>query len=185
MFQVWNCPKVTSLPQFCTSLTYLSVRKCEGLISIADGIISSLTQLKTLRLGPFSKELEEFPGFNSIHHLSNPLLEELRLYGWDKLKLLPHQLQYFTALKKFHIQDFNGVEVLPDWLVNLSSLEYFEISNCENLQNLPKTLGGITKLTWLEIYSCPHLKKSCTQNSGADWPNICHITRIRIDFEEI
>jgi hypothetical protein len=30
------------------------------------------------------------------------------IYGWDKLKSVPHQLQHLTALKELHIYEFKG-----------------------------------------------------------------------------
>ncbi|XP_022761486.1 putative disease resistance protein RGA4 [Durio zibethinus] len=135
---LYGCKGLTSLPTgllACTSLEYLSICNCTNLESIPGESIDSLTRLKTLVLGPFSEELEEFPLLCSIHNLRSPL-QHLILNGWEKLSSLPHQLQHFTALENLEISNFHGVKALPEWLGNLSSLRELEIRYCENLMRL-------------------------------------------------
>ncbi|GKV02223.1 hypothetical protein SLEP1_g14682 [Rubroshorea leprosula] len=96
-------------------LTKLDVYKCEKLASLPEDCLGHLTHLKMLKMGPFYTELEEFSGLTSIHHL-HASLETLELYGWDKLKCLPHQLQHLTTLKKLALWNFNGLESLPEGL---------------------------------------------------------------------
>ncbi|GKV50288.1 hypothetical protein SLEP1_g57001 [Rubroshorea leprosula] len=81
------------------SLSILEIAFCENLRSLPEEWLDSLTRLKKLRFGPFWSELEEFPGLTSIHQF-HPSLEVLFLYGWDKLKSLPHQLRHLTDLKE-------------------------------------------------------------------------------------
>ncbi|GKV02272.1 hypothetical protein SLEP1_g14729 [Rubroshorea leprosula] len=98
-----------------SSLNALSITSCNKLKRIPEECLGRLTCLKELRLGPFSLELEDIPGLTSIHHL-HASLNYLTSYGWDKLKLLPHQLRHLTALKQLIVMEFNEVEAIPEWL---------------------------------------------------------------------
>ena len=152
--------------------------------------MGSLTQLRELNIGAFSKELEAFPAglVNSFqHHNLSGSLESLRIYGWDKLKSVPHQLQHLTALKSLFIWGFNGEEfeeALPDWLANLSSLRILYIRCCMNLKHLPSSIviHSLSKLETLWIYGCPLLYENCRkEKNGCEWPKISHIPTIIIE----
>jgi selenocysteine lyase/cysteine desulfurase len=72
-----------------------------------DDCLGGLTQLEELSIGGFSEEMEAFPAgvLNSIQHLNlSGSLKYLRIYGWDKLKSVPHQLQHLTALEELFIR---------------------------------------------------------------------------------
>ncbi|GKV48800.1 hypothetical protein SLEP1_g55592 [Rubroshorea leprosula] len=127
------------------SLNVLSIMDCKNLRSIPGEWLASLTCLKRLHLGPFWSELEDFPGLTSLHQL-HASLEELALYGWDKLESLPHQLQHLTTLKELKLWDFNGPEALPEWLGDLSCLHRLHIRNCSNLTHLPHQLRHLIAL---------------------------------------
>ena len=176
---LYGCEGLTSLPSgllTCTSLQFLSIKHCANLKSIPEDV-GCLTRLKTLRLGPFSEELKEFPGLSSIHHLQSSL-ERLTLVGWEKLSSLPDQLQHLTALNKLSIWNFSGVKALPEWLGNFSSLRELEIRNCENLGQLPskKAMQCLSNLQDLSIYGCPRLKENRTERS-----KVSHIPEIYFD----
>ncbi|XP_010999930.1 PREDICTED: putative disease resistance protein RGA4 isoform X2 [Populus euphratica] len=170
------------------SLVYLEISWFRSLSdSPEDDCLGSLTQLKELRIGGFSKELEAFPTglTNSIQHLSGSL-KSLFIYGWDKLKRVPHQLQHLTALETLHISGFNRwefEEALPEWLANLSFLQSLTIWNCYNLKYLPSSaaIQRLPKLKRLEIYGCPHLSANCRKENGCEWPKISHIPSIKIE----
>jgi Leucine-rich repeat (LRR) protein len=191
--KIMYCEKLISFDwdglRLLRSLVYLEISWCRSLSDIPeDDCLGSLTQLKELRIGGFSKELEAFPAglTNSIQHLSGSL-KSLFIYGWDKLKSVPRQLQHLTALETLHISGFNGVEfeeALPEWLANLSSLQSLTIWNCYNLKCLPSSRTAIqrlSKLKHLEIYGCPHLSANCREENGCEWPKISHIPSIKIE----
>ncbi|KAF9670796.1 hypothetical protein SADUNF_Sadunf13G0106000 [Salix dunnii] len=148
------------------SLVQLTISRCWSLSDFPEeDCMGSLTQLRVLNIGDFSKELEVFPAglLNSFQHLNlSGSLESLGIHGWDKLKSVPHQLQYLTALKTLAICGFNGEEVLPDWLAKLSSLQSLVITFCKNLKHLPSstTIQHLSKLEKLWIWGCPFLEEN-------------------------
>ncbi|KAK8511432.1 hypothetical protein V6N12_038036 [Hibiscus sabdariffa] len=184
-----GCKRLTSLPSglsTCTSLRCLFISHCSNLESIPEDVgqlnsleelcivycgslkrlpeesLGCLTGLKTLRLGPFSEELQEFPGLGSIHYLHSSL-KQLRLNGWETLQCsLPHQLQHLTALEQLEIEYFYGLKVLPEWLGNLSSLRILKFIFCKNLVHLPskEALQRLSNLHSFHIFGCPHVQEN-------------------------
>jgi len=169
------------------SLVELTVIGCRSLSYFReDDCLGGLTQLKELGIGGYSEEMEAFPAgvLNSIQHLN--LSGSLMIYGWDKLKSVPHQLQHLTALKELHIYEFKGEgfeEALPEWMANLSSLQSLSIYFCKNLKYLPSStaIQRLSKLKELAISGCPHLSGNCRKENGSEWPKISHIPTIHID----
>jgi Leucine-rich repeat (LRR) protein len=154
-----------------------------------DEWLGGFTQLQSLSIGGFSEEMEAFPAgvLNSIQHLNlSGSLKSLWIYGWDKLKSVPHQLQHLTALENLNIHDFKGEEfeeALPEWLGNLSSLRRLDIINCKNLKYMPSStaIQRLPKLKLLYIWYCPHLSENCRKENGSEWPKISHIPAIMIE----
>ncbi|XP_017975262.1 PREDICTED: putative disease resistance protein RGA1 [Theobroma cacao] len=182
---IHNCPNLSSVSQDLgelRSLIFLSITSCRKLTCLPGEILGCLTNLKTLHIGGFSEQLEEFPGLSSIQHL-HASLKYLELYGWKNLKCLPYQLQHLAALKSFEMWNFNGVEVLPEWLGNFSSLQRLQIWNCNNLTHMPslEAMQQLSELQRLEINKCLQLKENCAKESGSEWPKISHLPNIRIE----
>ncbi|GLT45141.1 hypothetical protein SLA2020_189940 [Shorea laevis] len=187
---IWDCLGLKCLPSglsFSPILEELTICKCPNLVTTTvEEVLSGLAHLKKLRIGPFSEELEEFPGLSSIHNLGNSF-EELDLYGWEKLTQLPHQIQHLTALRHLCIRDFHSVEALPEWLGNLSYLENLETKNCKHLKHLPsaEAIRCLSKLNFLQILRCPELEIRCAKESGPEWYKISHIPTIKINGQFI
>ncbi|KAK8619004.1 hypothetical protein V6N13_132973 [Hibiscus sabdariffa] len=188
--ELCGCEGLTSLPSglsTCTSLRRLLIDYCINLESVPKDVgqlhsleelcivfcgslkrlleesLGCLTRLKRLRLGPFSKEVEEFPGLGSIHHLHSSLKElTLSSFGWDKPFSLPFQLQHLTALERLDILEFDGLKALPEWLGNLSSLRILCLEGCGNLVDLPsrEALQRLSNLHLFRIYRCPRLEEN-------------------------
>ncbi|XP_052302858.1 putative disease resistance protein RGA3 isoform X2 [Populus trichocarpa] len=186
-----RCDKLISIDwhglRQLSSLVYLQIITCPSLREIPeDDCLGGLTQLELLGIGGFSKEMEAFPAgvLNSFQHLNlSGSLKYLNIYGWDKLKSVPHQLQHLTALETLHIGNFNGEEfeeALPEWLANLSSLQFLVIYNCKNLKYLPSSTAILSKLKTLYIRECRHLSENCRKENGSEWPKISHIPEIYI-----
>ncbi|GMP78829.1 hypothetical protein CsSME_00034620 [Camellia sinensis var. sinensis] len=147
-----------------TSLQNLMIRGCPRLADWWGERLFCLTSLQILTIGSFSEELEYFPWPSTVSAASasasastsssvtattdtdtkyhpNPKqypfmsLESLTLYGWERVKYLPDQLQHLTTLRDMSLLSFIGLEALPEWLGNLSSLHSLNIWNCQNLMN--------------------------------------------------
>ncbi|KAL1156587.1 hypothetical protein V6Z11_A08G101700 [Gossypium hirsutum] len=164
--RICDCPNLRFMPsiQGFSSFIDLTIKDCERLLCLLSGI-ESCASLGNLNIHNCPKQLEEFEGLNSIHHL-HASLEYLELYGWKNLKSIPSQLQHLASLKSLELWNFNGVQL---W-------------NCNNLMQFPSldAMKRLSKLQRLEINKCPHLKENCTKESGSEWPKIAHITNIRI-----
>ncbi|GKV49772.1 hypothetical protein SLEP1_g56504 [Rubroshorea leprosula] len=173
--RIEECSSVVSLPNglsSCTALKELALVSCSNLISIFEDLkdlrsmvslhivdcenlsipeesLGCLVSLEYLGIGGFSEELEEFPYLNSIHRL-HASLQELWLFGWEKLTCLPHQIQHLTSLRELYIYNFNQVEVLPEWLESLSSLQSLEIWHCAKVRDGPSAY--LSKLQYFQIF---------------------------------
>ncbi|GKV02217.1 hypothetical protein SLEP1_g14676 [Rubroshorea leprosula] len=178
------CNKLKSIPENIgelRSLTVLKILNCEELRSFPEECLGRLTHLKELYVGPFWSELEEFPGFASVSHLHTSL-EILDIRGWDKLKSLPHQLQYLTTLRELWLLSFESLEALPEWFQNLSSLQYLETWDCPNLMHFPsvEVMRSLSNLQSLYILKCPKLKERCAKESGPEWSKISQLPEIHM-----
>ncbi|GKV49899.1 hypothetical protein SLEP1_g56622 [Rubroshorea leprosula] len=150
--KIWNCCNLVSIPEELKqlrSLVKLDIWECRKLRSFPEEILSSLASLKTLGLGLFPEELEEFPNLSST---STPAsLEVLRLGGWGNVTL-PHQIQRLITLRDLTIESFNGVE--EALLGNLSFLKTLTIKGCTGLRRLS---SGLLSLERLRYENCPNL----------------------------
>ncbi|GLT64594.1 hypothetical protein SLA2020_370780 [Shorea laevis] len=187
--RISDCSRLRCLPKGLssgTTLEELGIYDCPNLIFIPEETLDHLTQLKSLRIGPLSTELEEFPGLSSIHHL-HTCLEELWLWGWEKLTQLPHQIQHLTALKYLSVNKFDGLEVLPEWLGNLASLHQLMLGDCKNLKHLPSAgaIRGLSKFLHIQIHCCPLLEERCAEENGPEWSRISHFQTININYQYV
>ncbi|GKV29385.1 hypothetical protein SLEP1_g38318 [Rubroshorea leprosula] len=151
---IWNCCNLVSIPEELKqlrSLVELDIRECRKLRSFPEEILSSLASLKTLRLGPLSEELEEFPNLSSTSTSTPTSLEVLCLAGWGNVTL-PHQIQRLITLRHLTIESFNGVEEALSG--NLSFLKTLRIKGCTGLRRLSTGLLSLERLTY---YYCPNL----------------------------
>ncbi|GKV38986.1 hypothetical protein SLEP1_g46832 [Rubroshorea leprosula] len=158
---ICSCDSLISIPEELKeihSLVDLWIDRCSKLRSIPENTLNSLTNLKRLRFGGFSEELEEFSALGSFHSLQGSL-EELDLIGWGKLTEFPPEIQNLnlTSLQRLSIEHFEEVETLPKWLGSLSSLKSLTIWGCLRLKYLPSGLSFFTTLERLTIYRCPNL----------------------------
>ncbi|GLU05047.1 hypothetical protein SLE2022_221710 [Rubroshorea leprosula] len=152
--KVRNCCNLVSIPEELKqlrSLLVLDIRECRKLRSFPEEILSSLASLKTLRLGPLSEELEEFPNLSSTSTSTPTSLEVLDLAGWGNVTL-PHQIQHLITLRDLTIESFNGVEEALSG--NLSCLKTLTIEGCTRLRRLSI---GLLSLERLSCENCPNL----------------------------
>ncbi|KAM4113680.1 hypothetical protein ACJW30_04G014300 [Castanea mollissima] len=179
--KIWSCDNLISIPELrgLHSLIELEIWDCPKLTRLPEGL-ESLTLLKSLEIGKFYEELDDFPSLVSIEHL-HASLQHLQLKGWPKLKSIPDNIQGLTALKILYISGFDGMETLLEWLGNLSSLQTLGIYHCNNLMYLPtaQAMRRLTKLETLDIYVSSKLKESCAIGGG-ERHKIAHIPNIYI-----
>ncbi|XP_021281950.1 putative disease resistance protein RGA3 [Herrania umbratica] len=138
---------------------------------------------------------------NSICKLQN--LQTLYLVGCDGIEELPRDMRYLISLrclslttkqkvlrglersantlKCLHIRECENLATLPEWH-NLTSLEKLEIIQCPKLSTLPERMQRLKQL-WIK--DCPVLSERCKPESGEDWPNIAHVSRIYLDGDEV
>ncbi|XP_065872006.1 uncharacterized protein [Euphorbia lathyris] len=160
MFVPEDLGKLTQL----SSLTSLEMYCCKRLRCFSEEILSKLTQLKSVRIGAFSTELDDFCYLNRIKDL--PWLEELEIWGSDffgrKMCCLPNQLQHLTSLKSLKIMGFTAMDELPEWLTNLQSLQFLSLDYCSRLkcQSTATTVPRLSKLMHLYIDCCPVLEEN-------------------------
>ncbi|TYH23520.1 hypothetical protein ES288_A03G019900v1 [Gossypium darwinii] len=191
-----DCPNLKPIPKWSrllpnmlqsnVSLCSLTILNLPDRTWIQDASLVRLNCLRDLAIGGFSEELQEFPWPFSIQYLSASLLD-LKLIGWEKLKSLPHQLQFFTALEALRIEEFQGIEAFPEWLGKLSSLKRLTMKFCPKLMYLPSVdvMRSLSKLERINILFCPQLKTRCKRESGPEWSKISHIPHISIKGRRI
>ncbi|KAL3497625.1 hypothetical protein ACH5RR_040357 [Cinchona calisaya] len=184
-----------------TSLEDLTIYSCTHFWPTDLQALSNLTSLKIGSYDDDDEPLDYFPwhdpksgsgtsssssggSSSSINIISNKCfvsLTSLDLRGWRKLKSLPEQIQYISALRDLTIRKFDGLEVLPEWLGNISCLQRLKIWDCNNLKQLPsaKAMKCLTNLQELSMYRCPLLVVRCTTDC-TEWHKITHIPNILI-----
>ncbi|XP_027119940.1 putative disease resistance protein RGA4 [Coffea arabica] len=200
--EIWGCPNLISFPMHLSrtpSLSFLDIPYSKKLNDLPKGKLYSLTSLRELGIGPFSKtpELHSFLDlFGALppSHPYFPSLSKLILYGWPHWESLPEQLQHLSALTVLELDSF-GVKLLPDWFGKLSSLERLYLYNCKKLENLPsdQTMRSLTRLTELQIEMCPLLTERRNSESSSSsstdpiskWSKISHIPKIIINGQRI
>ncbi|XP_065870937.1 putative disease resistance protein RGA3 [Euphorbia lathyris] len=167
---VRRCEWLTFIPDDfgkLSSLTSLEIYCCKRLRCFPEEILCKLTQLKNVRIGAFSKELDDFHYLNRIKDLK--CLEELEIWGSDffdrEMRFLPNQLQNLTALKSLKIMGFTTMEALPEWLTSLQSLKSLSLDYCRHLecQSTATVVRRLSKLAHLYIDFCPLLEETNLQ----------------------
>lgn len=190
---LFDCPALTSWPDLhgFNSLSFLLVIGCKRQKYISSGI-ECLPKLEYLGIGGFSEELDSFPfpaanideDGNAVGNYF-PSLSLLYIYGWYKLKCLPHQIQYLTSLQTLHMWNFHSLVVLPEWLGNLASLRDLEINSCQDLKCLPsqEQMLRLTSLQQLKLIDCRLLVNRC-KGGGQESDKIRHIPKVEFHLSE-
>ncbi|XP_057873866.1 probable disease resistance protein At4g33300 [Cryptomeria japonica] len=143
------------LPPFLKSmkkLKFLMVSNCGAKKATVKGleVMSSLTQLKSVRferlLSPLG-EKQSIEGLHNIEKLSMSLCE-----GFGNMSV-------FTKVKDFNLDHCNELEHLPLGISNMPSIVSLSITNCHLLQKLPDDFGNMSSLRMLRLTALPGLKE--------------------------
>ncbi|KAA8549952.1 hypothetical protein F0562_001640 [Nyssa sinensis] len=144
---IWDCPKMTELPNLPSIITTLEIVNCRGFESFP-----MLHSIQKLVFGKCNEVvLKSFACF--ICHSS------LTISTCTELKYLPDGLlQNLTSLKELKIIDCDELTFLTQEqnLHKLSSLEYLEICCCPQFKSL-KDEYLLSTLKSFRIVSCPCL----------------------------
>ncbi|PWA74777.1 Cc-nbs-lrr resistance protein [Artemisia annua] len=129
-----KCPSLLGIPNLHNlggSLRVLEIRECYKLTSLPRGF-DSLTLLRRLELGPFSKELDCFPSIQGIEKLRGSNLRSLTLTGRRHWETIPEEVKHLTSLELVYIYNF-GIREIPIWLTNMSSIRVINFDYCPEL----------------------------------------------------
>ncbi|XP_048330237.2 putative disease resistance RPP13-like protein 1 isoform X1 [Ziziphus jujuba] len=201
-----ECPELVSLSEegWPSNLKSLQIRDCRHMMQWNLGMLTSLTSLYIGSI--FEEEMDAFPKEEGQLPTT---LTSLSLDGLQKLKSLNGSaLAHLTSLQYLFIGKCGQIQCLPqqglpttltslhlfslpkvkslnrDTFRHLTSLQKLTVVYCEQLQCLPQERLPESLLE-LEICQCPLLKPRCERGIGEDWPYICHITRIVLDWNYI
>ena len=112
---IWDCPNLISIGDLreLQSLNHLRIGRCQKLRHLPDGL-DCLTRLKELWIGKFCEELDVSTILCSFQHLQTSL-EELVLFGCDKLNTPPDEILRFTGLKHLAIHGCPSQRTFRKW----------------------------------------------------------------------
>ncbi|XP_048422980.1 putative disease resistance protein RGA1 [Pyrus x bretschneideri] len=148
---IWNCPNLEAIPSLdnLTSLTYLWIRRCDGLISLPSGLASctSLTHLSV----HICHNLQAIPSLDNLTSLTELIIEKCTTGDLS--------LNGCTSLRELKIQDCNGFTSILSGLHSCTSLRTLDISKCRNLRTLSgHGLQTPVYLEHMELWDCPNLE---------------------------
>ncbi|PWA50729.1 NB-ARC domains-containing protein [Artemisia annua] len=161
--------------QSLTSLTHLVISYCSSMD--APGLWPP--NLRFLGIGCLKKPISEWgPHINFPTTLVGLTLlgETEAATNWSQLSNL-HLPSSLTTLRIFQ---FKNLERVSEGLKHLTSLQDLCIWDCPKMKDLPEK--SLPSLLSLEIQRCPDLKERCSRG-GSYWPQISHISCIKIDRE--
>ncbi|WMV56137.1 hypothetical protein MTR67_049522 [Solanum verrucosum] len=200
LLQIWNCNKLVNdrkewRLQRLSCLTELRIYHDGSDNEIVGGenweLPSSIQTLRIENLKTLSSQ--HLKSLTSLQYLDiynlpqiQSLLEE-GLHSSPSLQSLVisscHQLQSVaplpSSLSQLIIDDCPNLKSLPPLPSSLSELT---ITDCCNLKSLP-VKGMLPSLSELSISKCPFLKPLLKFDKGKYWPEIAHISTIKIDDE--
>ncbi|KAL5577575.1 hypothetical protein UlMin_019274 [Ulmus minor] len=132
-----------------------------------------------------------------------PSLESLKIWSWESVKKVGHELlgieegkrkhpsqSSFVSFPKLKRLRFDFMDEWKEWegsipedgsLQVMPSLRSLHLSGCAKLEGLPDFLRMI-RLPTLSIYRCEILKQGCQKGTGKEWLKISHIPNIQIDL---
>ncbi|XP_065870256.1 putative disease resistance protein RGA3 [Euphorbia lathyris] len=195
-----GCPNLTYMPLF-PELKKLRLDK--------DGIKSLMEVPKMTATSASQSTSSHFSTLAQLEHLSISTLAQLEHCPFDELLQYLHSLQElefydchckslssdekhdgmeWQSLKVLHSIKFDNMQnlvSLPKGLQYVTTLQHLYIFGCHCLTSIPEWMGDLVALQVLTIIDCPQLSERCKNNTTEDWPKICHIPNITIEFKSI
>ena len=176
-----------SLPSFLRSMKKLKVLiisnyGCKRAIVNGLPVLSSLTQLKTIRLErlivtPFQEHTKVLQNIEKISlniceglgnmmsfnnnqsSLKLPVMLDFNLDHCFDLEELPLGICDMTSVQRWSITNCHLLQKFPNDLEKLKSLRMLRLSACIGLKELPSSIGKLGKLEYLDISLCAYLKE--------------------------
>ncbi|XP_072971052.1 putative disease resistance protein RGA3 isoform X2 [Typha angustifolia] len=170
-----------------SSLSLLHIRHCEGLESLADGLLlqtelfTSLEKVSIIDCGKLTHlpigQFDKFPSLKDLEvwgcpklqrrstsgRFFPPSLQSLFIQDWDFQDLEDFNLLHFLGLWGWaNIKSLPSAEVFGRW----KALKYLRIRDCSELESL----GGLQALSSLEelwVERCPKLVTSASTSPSA------------------
>ncbi|KAF3960372.1 hypothetical protein CMV_014902 [Castanea mollissima] len=115
---ICDCPNLISIGDLrgLHSLNHLLIARCPKLSHLPDGL-DCLTRLKYLGIGELCEELDVSTILCSIQHQHlQTSLEELELFGCDKLNTPPDEILRFTGLKRLQVHGWPSQRTFFKWI---------------------------------------------------------------------
>ncbi|KAL2553298.1 putative disease resistance RPP13-like protein 1 [Forsythia ovata] len=174
-FYIRRCPKLVSLPIFSfPSLRELSVEKCNEVVLNSMHNLTSLTQLKLVKISGLRSVLEVFEQFPL--KLENFEIDDCE----DLVTLWPSEniVQRLVNLQK----------VCVKWCPKLLSIQEIgvigslDIENCASLESLPE---NITSFRDLKIINCPSLKMTTLEDCSTSLENLTIESRVNLNLTNL
>ncbi|XP_065870287.1 putative disease resistance protein RGA3 [Euphorbia lathyris] len=195
--QIGDCPSLTYMPLF---------PKLKRLILMKDGIKPLMEVLKMTTTSTSQSTSSPFSTLSQLEDLSIIQMEDVPLD--ELLQYLP-SLQYLSfskcsckslsgdenddgmqwqslkVLRAVYFMNMPNLVSLPKGLQYVTTLRTLQTNKCGSLASIPEWIGNLVMLQYLIIEDCPQLSERCKNNTGEDWPKICHIPNISIDHLSI
>lgn len=174
--EVYNCPRVTCLPEMLpclrelnvgecqeeifrsvpvlTSLRCLKIRRISGLVSFHEAFLQALVELQDLKMEDCNELECLWQDGSNLDKLTN--LKHLRIYYCEQLVSLIKGEEGFLPcnLEVLQVIGCHNLEKLPNGLHSLKSLRELEICKCPKLVSFSERAGLPDTLKRLEINEC-------------------------------
>ncbi|XP_057873869.1 putative disease resistance protein At5g47280 [Cryptomeria japonica] len=143
------------LPQFLKSmkkLEFLMIFNCGTNKKTVKGldVLSSLTQLKSVRLERLILPFVEKQGIEALQNIENLSLSLCE--GFENISA-------FTKLQDFNLDYINDLEELRLGICNMPSTLSCSITNCHQFQKLPYDFENMSNLRMLKLSALPRLEQ--------------------------
>ncbi|KAK9159521.1 hypothetical protein Syun_005862 [Stephania yunnanensis] len=147
---------VVSITSSLTSLTSLSITRCEDLEFLPEVLLMNNDQLIIFNVKECPK-LQAFKGEGLM--VSSSSLRELQITKCDALKFIP-DVRGLTSLQKLEIERCRELETIPKgFWSSLVALESFEVFVCERLKGTIELSPSLKHLRKVRIMFCPNLER--------------------------